>query len=190
MERDKIINILKNTDAFLTGHFVLASGNHSENYIQCAKLFEYPNIAKDIALELGKKWKKKKIALVIGPAMGAVILSFELAKVLNARSIFAERKNGVMMLRRNFHIKKDENVLVCEDVVTTGGSVKEVIDLVKSRGGNILGVTSIIKRCKENPFENYEYKSLITLDFPVYKPSECPLCKKGVPIKAPGTKIK
>ena len=146
MEKNAVMDLLIKTGALLTGHFRLSSGKHSDKYIQCALLLQWPEHANYIANEMGKKFPDKKIDIVIGPAIGGITLAYETARVFKARGLWTERKEDKMILSRGFKIEKGENVLVVEDVITTGGSVSEVIGLVEELGGNIIGVSSIINR--------------------------------------------
>ena len=172
--------------AVLNGHFLLSSGLHSDTYVQCAKVMEHPERAARLCKALAEKWPEKP-TVVAGPAMGGILVGYELARALGARSVFFERVNGEFALRRGFALEKDDRVLVGEDVVTTGGSVKEVIDKVKEMGGNVVGVASFIHRGKETKFDE-ELRALLTLTPPAWKPEECPLCKEGsTPVK-PGSR--
>ena len=187
----KLLEIFKQTNALLEGHFVLSSGLHSEKYLQCALILQYPDYAEKLCKELAKKIKKKhkKIDLVISPALGGVVIGYELARILGVRSIFAERKEGQMQLRRNFAIKKGEKAIVCEDVITTGGSTKEVMDIVASLGGETIAVASMVDRSgKEDVFGKIPLFSLYKINIKTYQPQDCPLCKKGIPVNKPGSK--
>ena len=146
MEREDILKILKETGVLLQGHFLLTSGRHSDTYLQCARLFQYPDYAEKIAATLAEYFSDDEIDLVIGPAIGGIILSYEMGRYLGVKTIFAERENGKMTLRRGFQIKKNSRVLVVEDVITTGGSVKEVMELVRSGGGEVMGVGAVVDR--------------------------------------------
>jgi orotate phosphoribosyltransferase len=184
----EIKEILEKTGALLTGHFLLSSGNHSEKYVQCARLFEFPAYGDMVAKMLAEKIEKYKPDLIIGPAMGGIHLAYSVSKYLNIRNIFAERENGLMTLRRGFKINKGERVAIVEDVITTGKSVKEVIDIVNENGGDICCIGSIINRSNSNPFDvPYEY--LIKLELPIYSPEDCPLCKKNIPLEKPGSRF-
>ncbi len=188
-----IQEILKKTNALLEGHFVLSSGLHSEKYLQCALILQYPDYAEELCRQLAKEIKKKhkKIDLVASPALGGVVVGYELARALGVRSIFTERKEGQMLLRRNFEIKKGEKAIVCEDVVTTGGSTKEVMDIVTSQGGETLAVASLVNRSgREDVFGKIPLFSLYQINIQTYQPQECPLCKKGIPVTKPGSKQK
>ncbi|PLV57402.1 orotate phosphoribosyltransferase [Thermotoga sp. SG1] len=183
-----IEEILEKTGALLSGHFVLSSGKHSSRYVQCARLFEFPEYGDIVGKKLAELLKKYDAETVIGPAMGGVILSYVVARYLKARSLFTERENGVMKLRRGFTVKPGEKVAVVEDVVTTGGSVKEVIELLKSLGANVVCVGSIIDRSGGRVDFGVPFESLLKLDLPVYEPNDCPLCKQGIPAEKPGSK--
>lgn len=189
MTQSEILNIFKKSGALLTGHFLLTSGLHSENYIQCAQVLQYPRYAEELCRELAEKFKKDKVSVVIGPALGGVIVSYEVARALRVKSLFTERdSSGKMNLRRNFAVTPDDRVLVVEDVVTTAGSVKEVIDLVVSTGAKVVGVGCLVDRTEMQPALAVPLKGLIKLNFRVYNKKECPLCKKGIPAIKPGSR--
>ena len=184
-----MLKLLKETGALLEGHFVLSSGLHSEKYIQCASVLKYPEHAEKLCKHLAEKFKGEKIDVVAAPAIGGIVVSYELARALGARSIFTERKDGQMQLRRNFNIKKGEKVLVAEDVITTGGSTKEVIDAVKSNGADVIGIACLIDRSdKENLFGSLPLQSLLKMKIETYPAEKCPLCEKKVPIDKPGSR--
>ncbi|HOK79695.1 MAG TPA: orotate phosphoribosyltransferase [bacterium] len=187
MTEQEILEIFEKTGAILEGHFLLSSGLHSNRYFQMARVLQFPHIARNLAEELVRKCGEKKVDVVIGPAIGGIILSYALAEILGARSIFAERENGVMCLRRGFTIDRDENVFVCEDVITTGGSVSEVIDLVKSSGAKIAGVCCLVLRGIHSLKFPVEY--LLKIDVKNYRKDECPLCKNNVPLVKPGSRF-
>jgi len=192
---EKVVEILKKTGALLEGHFILSSGLHSSNYVQCAKVFEYPEYGEEIGRLIAKKVQEAgvKVDIVVGPALGGVIVAYEVGKNLKARAIFTEREENVMKLRRGFEINEGEKVLIVEDVVTTGKSTFEVVDVVESYGGKVVGFASIINRSgKENPFaektNGKPYFYLVKFDFPTYNPEDCPLCKSGIPAVKPGSR--
>ncbi|UCH11916.1 MAG: orotate phosphoribosyltransferase [Candidatus Omnitrophota bacterium] len=185
-----ILKLLKKTGALLEGHFILSSGLHSGKYVQCASVLKYPKHAQSLCRQLAAKFKGKKIDAVIAPAIGGILVSYELARALGTRSIFAERKNGQMRLRRNFEIKKSEKVLVAEDVITTGGSTGEVIDLVKGLGGEVVAAACIIDRSGEkNLFGSIRLNSLCKMRIKTYPAEKCPLCKKNIPVDKPGSRL-
>ncbi len=146
MTREEIIEMLKEAGVLLEGHFLLTSGRHSDRYMQCAKIFQYSKYSVPLCAELVEKYKDDNVELVIGPAIGAIQMAYEVGRQLGVKNIFAEREDGNMTLRRGFTIEKGQRVLIVEDVVTTGGSVKEVMELVKEAGGEIVGIGSIVDR--------------------------------------------
>ncbi len=183
-----ILNIFNKTNALLTGHFKLSSGLHSEKYLQCALVLQYPKYAKLLCSELAKRFEKEKPTVVIGPALGGIIVSYEIARALNCRSIFAERQEGKLVLRRSFAIDKKDRVLVVEDVVTTGLSTKEVIELVKESRAKLVGVGSIVDRSGHKIDFGVKFKSLIKVRIDTYTEDNCPLCKKGIQAIKPGSR--
>lgn len=188
MNKQTIVEIFIKCGVLIEGHFILTSGKHSNKYMQCAKLFQYPEYSAAISKILSEKLKKYDADLVIAPAIGGIILSYEVAKQLKIKSMFAERENGKMVLRRGFKIDEGTKVIVVEDVVTTGGSVKEVIELVESYGGEIKAIGSIVDRSKSKAIFKYPYESVIQIDIDTYEKDECPLCKEGsIPYK-PGSR--
>ncbi|MFH1868911.1 MAG: orotate phosphoribosyltransferase [Candidatus Omnitrophota bacterium] len=189
MKKTSIIEMLDNAGAYLKGHFVLSSGLHSGQYLQCALLLRYPNYAEELCKALARKFKKQKIDVVVGPAYGGIIVAYELARALGVRAIFTERKDGVMMLRRNFKIEKGESVLIAEDVVTTGRSVKDVIRAITPYKPKIVGIASLIDRSsKKYPFGKISFKSLVKISIKAYTQKSCPMCKKKIPLLKPGSR--
>ena len=188
MTKEEIRELLIETDVIQEGHFVLSSGRHADIYMQCAKVLQHPEHAATLAREIAAKWKNKEIDVVIGPALGGVVLSYAVAEELRVRSIFSERKNGEMKIRRGFELEPGEKVLVVEDVVTTGGSVKEVLEVLENNDVEIVGLSSIVDRSNGKVNFNYDYKALLPVDIKSYKAGQCELCKKGIPITRPGSK--
>ncbi len=181
---------IERTGVLKEGHFFLTSGRHSNQYMQMAQLLQYPAEAAEAGKAITKLFSDKEIDLVVGPALGGVIIAHEVASALNVRCIFAERKEGEMQIRRGFEVKEGERVIVVEDVVTTGGSVNEVISLLKERNANVIGVGSLINRTKgTNPFE-VDYRALMEVNIESYDADDCPLCKKGIPAVKPGSRHK
>jgi orotate phosphoribosyltransferase len=173
--------------SILKGHFLLSSGFHSNTYIQCAKVTENPEISEKLCKILADHFKGKKVDVVIGPAYGGIILSYILGRLLGVRAMFAERVEGKLQLRRGFEIKRGEKFLVCEDVVTTGGSAGEVIGLVRREGGEVIAVACLVNRSKTNPFD-VELKEILKLTPPIYPPQDCPLCRDNIPLEKPGSR--
>jgi len=186
-EKD-VLGIFEKSSALLKGHFKLSSGLHSEKYLQCALVLQYPNIAERLSEALAKKFSAEKIDVVIGPALGGVTLAYEVARAIGSRGLFTERQDGKMVLRRGFSISKGEKVLVVEDVVTTGGSTKEVIDLVRSFGADVVGVGSIIDRSSTQIDFGVPFRPLAKVEVETFEEDKCPLCKNHVPITKPGSR--
>ncbi len=185
---EEVLKIFKETGALLEGHFLLASGLHSSKYFQCAKVLQYPEYAETLCRQIARHFYTSEVELVVSPAIGGIIVGYEVARQLEARNIFAEREGGVMKLRRGFEIKPGERVLVCEDVVTTGGSVFEVIELVKNAGGKLVGVGCIVDRSGGKIDFGIRFASVVRLEVPAFKPEECPLCREGIEIEKPGSR--
>ena len=190
INKDEIMRRFEEAGAIQKGHFKLTSGVHSDAYIQCAQVMQYPDFIHNLCSELGKKFKGSDIDVIIGPAMGAIIMAHVMAMVLGpwVRAIFTERENGKMTLRRSFEIKKGEKVLVVEDVTTTGSSARKVIDIVKSRQAEVVGVGALIDRSGGKVDFGIRYEKLLTIKMNTYEPDNCPLCKKGIPITKPGSR--
>jgi len=188
LTQEQIIDILTKTGVLLNGHFLLTSGRHSDRYMQCARLFQYPIYSEMICKSLAERFEGQTIDLVIGPAIGGIIMAYELARQLNAKAIFAEREDGIMLLRRGFEIPKAAKVLVAEDVITTGGSVKEVIELVEQAQADLIGVAVVVDRSNGKIDFGTKLISAIAMDIPSYEPSDCPLCRQNIPIVKPGSR--
>src|SRR5438067_13732507 len=180
--------LLDETGALLSGHFRLSSGLHSPNYVQCAKLLEHPRNARAIGQELGAKVQTMSPQKIVAPALGGVIIGYTVAEALDVPSIFTERKDGAMTLRRGFRIAEGERVVIVEDVVTTGKSTRETAAVVESLGGRVAGFASILNRSgMSNPF-SAPYVSLLTLNLETYEEAHCLLCASGVAIDSPGSR--
>jgi len=188
-EQDQILDIFKETGALLEGHFLLTSGRHSAQYMQCAQVLQYPGYASALGEKLADRFKGYEIKTVIGPAMGGIIVAHEVGSALNKRVIFAERQNGEMCIRRGFKLAEGEKVLVVEDVITTGGSVKEVISIVKECGAIPVGVGVLVNRSGGTAdFDGLPLESLVQLNIETFEPDNCPLCAKGIPAVKPGSR--
>lgn len=188
MTEDDVLKIFEKYNALLTGHFKLSSGLHSEKYLQCALVLQYPEIAGSFAKELAARFSNDNVDLVIGPALGGLTLAYEIARALGVRGLFTERQDGSMVLRRGFSIEKGERALVAEDVVTTGGSTKEVIDVVEKCGGVIAGVASVINRSSGDIDFGVKYEYLARVKADTFNEKDCPLCKLGTPAIKPGSR--
>jgi len=186
---DEAIKLLKKANVLQEGHFLLTSGKHSGKYLQCSKIFQDTRLGEWFCKKLADIYRNDNIETVIGPAIGAILISYETSRQLGVKNIFAERDaDGKMSLRRGFKIKKGERVLVVEDVVTTGGSVREVIDIVKNAGGVVAGVGSIVDRTGGKIDFGLPYKAVVSIEVDSYNAEECPLCKMGIVIEKPGSK--
>ena len=186
-EKD-ILEIFEKSGALLKGHFLLTSGRHSNVYFQCAKVLQYPEYAEKICALIAEHYKFFEIDTVIAPAIGGIVVGQEVARQLNKRSIFAEREDKSLTLRRGFTIEKGEKVLVCEDVVTTGGSVFEVIDIVKNYSAEVVGVGFIVDRSNGKVNFHHSQFSTMMLDAKSFSSDECPLCKEGIELVKPGSR--
>ena len=188
----KSLNILRKTDALLEGHFVLSSGLHSSKYIQCAKLLSYPYLAEKICRSLAYKIKRnyKKFDLILAPAMGGIIIGYEIGKILKKETIFCERVKGKFTLRRGFSIKRGSKVLIIEDVITTGKSSMECLKLIKKSKGKVVGFASIIDRSnKKNLKIKKKIVSHLKIKVPTYKKKDLPKNLKLIPISTPGSRF-
>jgi len=192
LSHKKSLNILKRTNALLEGHFILSSGLHSSKYIQCAKLLSFPRQANSICKSLAKKIKKrfKKIDLLLAPAMGGIIIGYEIGKILDIETIFCERVNGNFKLRRGFSIKKGAKVLIIEDVITTGKSSLECVKLIKKFKANHLGYASIIDRSSKKSLKIKDrIISHLKIEVPTFKKEDLPSSLKSIPITTPGSRF-
>ena len=184
------LEILSKLGALQTGHFRLTSGRHSDRYMQCARLFEHPAESEDLCARLASAFLSAGTSAdtVAGPALGGVIMAYEVARALGAGNIFTERENGVMTLRRGFKVERGERVLIVEDVVTTGGSVKEVIKIIREAGAAVVGIGAIADRSNGGVDFGVDFKALVSLDIKSWDEAECPLCARGVPVIKPGSR--
>ncbi|WP_033376818.1 orotate phosphoribosyltransferase [Desulfurispora thermophila] len=182
------MQIFHETGALLEGHFLLSSGRHSDRYFQCARVLQYPDHAERLCRELVSKINLPELQVVTAPALGGIIAGYEVARALGVRSIFAERENGRMTLRRGFGIAPGERVLVVEDVVTTGGSVREVMQVVREAGGQVVGVGTLVDRSGGRVDFGVPLWSLVQMEVQTFAPDECPLCRQGLPLVKPGSR--
>lgn len=181
--------LLQETGALLSGHFRLSSGLHSPAYVQCALLLEHPRNAKAIGAALAGNVRAFDVQRVVAPALGGVVIGYTVAEALDVPSIFTERKDGAMTLRRGFRIREGERVVIVEDVVTTGKSTRETADVIAKHGGVVAGFASILNRSgKENPFDA-PYAALMSLALETYDEAACPLCGSNIPLDAPGSRF-
>ncbi|MDP8305980.1 MAG: orotate phosphoribosyltransferase [Candidatus Chlorobium antarcticum] len=188
METSAMLSIFKDTQALLEGHFKLTSGRHSNSYFQCAKVLQHPEHLSTICSDIASHFRDSGVDTVISPAIGGIVVGTEVGRQLGVKTIFAERKNGAMTIRRGFSLEKNERVLVVEDVVTTGGSVAEVISLVEAAGAKVAGVGCVVDRSNGTVRLADSQFSVMPLEVHSWPAESCPLCRKGVPIEAPGSR--
>ncbi|MBC7929130.1 MAG: orotate phosphoribosyltransferase, partial [Rubrivivax sp.] len=180
----------RNTGALLEGHFVLSSGLHSTQYLQCALVLQHPSEAEAFGRAVAEHYSEQQVETVVAPAIGGIVIGWEVARALGVRSIWTEREEGRMTLRRGFAVRPGERMLVVEDVVTTGGSTRETIDALRDAGAFVVGAASIIDRSGGRADVGVPRVALATLDVPVHAPSDCPLCAEGIPAIKPGSRKK
>ncbi len=186
MKNQRFEELFEQCGAVLSGHFLLTSGLHSDTYVEKFKLLQFPKLTDIICKEIADHFEDKKPSVILGAATGGIIISQAVGRELTTRSIFAERVDGELILRRGFKINKGERVLIVDDVVTTGGSIYELLDLVTEYGGQIMGVGTLIDRSGKNIDFGTEYFPVVKYDIPVYKPENCPLCASNTPMTSRG----
>lgn len=179
-------DLLEETGALLKGHFILSSGKHTDTYIQCARLLQYPDKAEKFLKPLADRLKDLDIDMVVGPAMGGIVVSYELGRQLGLPAIFVERENGIMTLRRGFEIPEGSKAIIAEDVVTTGKSSMEAIEVVEKAGGQVVAIASLIDRTSEDL--DYPLYSVERFEIEVVDPEDCKLCEANIPAVKPGSR--
>lgn len=191
MSNDALLQDFTDAGALLEGHFLLSSGLHSPRYLQCALVLQQPELAERLCRTLAQRLDATlRPQVVVGPALGGVVVAYELARALGCRGIFAERVDGRMTLRRGFLIEPGERVLLAEDVVTTGRSLKEVLPVVEELGGRSVAVASLVDRTGGKDIGlGLPLVSLLEVDVPTYSADDCPLCREGTPLVKPGSRI-
>ena len=186
-ENQSALNDFREAGALLEGHFLLTSGLHSPKYLQCAQVMQNPAVAERLCAQLARALDVNRIECVVGPAIGGILVAYELARALGVRAIYAERQDGKMTLRRGFTIRPAERILMCEDVVTTGGSLLEVRDVVTAAGGQVVAVASLVDRTSgRDTGLGLPLTALLKVDVPAYAAEECPMCRAGQPLVSPG----
>jgi orotate phosphoribosyltransferase len=194
MTRDELLDLYRRSGALLEGHFRLTSGLHSPGYLQCALVLQYPQHAEALGRAIADRTREWHPTVVLSPALGGVVIGHEVARALGVRAIFAERQDGVMTLRRGFVIGESDRVLVVEDVVTTGGSTRETMQVAKAAGGRVVGAASIVNRGASAGSgqglvgADEPYVALLEIALPTYEPAACPLCAQGLPVVKPGSR--
>ena len=188
MRSEEVIERFRRTGALLEGHFVLSSGLHSASYLQCALVLQYPQEAEAFGQSLAEHFRQHRITTVVAPAIGGIVIGYEVARALGVRSLWTEREEGRMTLRRGFSVRAGESALVVEDVVTTGGSTRETIEALLAAGARVVGAASIIDRSGGRADVGVPRVALATLDVPALAPSACPACARGEQAVKPGSR--
>jgi len=179
LKKEAIMQIFTQTGALLQGHFILTSGRHSNQYMQCARVLQYPDYTEQLARVLAGYYNDDRIDLVVAPAMGGIIVAYEVARQLGVKAVFCERQEGRMTLRRGFTIEPGQRVLVVEDVITTGGSVKEVMDVVRDLQGDVIGVGVLVDRSGGKVDFGVKTKAALSMEIESFPAEDCPLCREG-----------
>jgi len=188
MTRDALLDLFRKSGALLEGHFRLTSGLHSPGYLQCALVLQHPADAERLGADIAAATHELRPTVVLSPALGGIVIGQEVAKALGVRAIFAERQDGALTLRRGFMIGETDRVLVIEDVMTTGGSTKETMQVARAVGGRVVGAASIVDRSNGAVRFDVPYASLLEMNLPTYEPDQCPLCAQGMPVIKPGSR--
>ncbi|MPZ16764.1 MAG: orotate phosphoribosyltransferase [Luteitalea sp.] len=187
MTSEAVLDLFRASGALLEGHFRLTSGLHSTGYMQSALVLQYPRHAEALGQALAATVSDREVGAVLSPALGGIVIGHEVARALDARALFAERQEGVLTLRRGFALSSGSRVLVVEDVVTTGGSTRETMQVARAAGADVIGVAAIIKRGKSVDLD-VPFRALAEVRFPEYEPATCPLCAQGIPAVKPGSR--
>ena len=188
MRPSEVTRLFQACGAWLDGHFILSSGLHSHEYLQCALILQLPTLASRVCQSLAQRFISDEITCVAAPALGGIVVGYETARHLGVRSVFAERQDGKLQFRRGFALDPKDRVLVVEDVVTTGGSVDELIALVNNVGATVVGVGSLVDRSNGWASFDVKFHALMSLESKTFPPSDCPLCKEGLPVAKPGSR--
>jgi orotate phosphoribosyltransferase len=188
MTRDELLDLFRRSGALLEGHFRLTSGLHSPGYLQCALVLQHPQQAEALGRAIAGRVKDLRPTVVLSPALGGVVIGHEAGRALGVRAIFCERQEGALALRRGFTLDATDRVLVVEDVMTTGGSTRETIEVAKAAGGQVVGTASIVDRSGGTIRFDVPFASLLEIALPTYEPRTCPLCAQGIPVVKPGSR--
>lgn len=188
MTENEVLDLFRHSGALLEGHFRLSSGLHSGRYLQSALVLQYPDLAEQLGAALGQRTRHLQPTAVLSPALGGIVIGQEVGRALHVRALFAERQDGGLTLRRGFTLSPTDRVLVVEDVITTGGSTRETIDVAEAAGAQVLGAAAIIDRGSDPARLNVPLQTLVNLQVPAYPPESCPLCQQGLPVVKPGSR--
>jgi orotate phosphoribosyltransferase len=185
---DDLLDLFRKSGALLEGHFRLTSGLHSSGYLQSALVLQHPAHAEVLGQAIAEQVRSLKPSVVLSPALGGIVIGHEVGRALGVRAVFAERQDGVLMLRRGFELGETDSVLVVEDVLTTGGSTRETMEVARAAGGYVVGAASIVDRSGGTAIFHVPFHALMTIDLPTYQPDVCPLCASGLPVVKPGSR--
>lgn len=188
MTHDDLLTLFRGSGALLEGHFRLSSGLHSPGYLQCALVLQYADAADALGAALGEKLRSLGATVVLSPALGGIVIGQAVGRALGLRAIFAERQDGTLVLRRGFTLTPTDRVLIVEDVVTTGGSTRETIDVARAEGAAVVGACAVVDRSGEQPGLDVPFESLLPMQLPTYAPEACPMCAEGKPVVKPGSR--
>src|SRR5438552_9209620 len=188
MTRDELLDIFRKSGALLDGHFRLSSGLHSPGYLQCALVLQHPKHADALGRAIADRTRDLRPSLVLSPARGGVVIGHEVGRALGVRAVFAERQDGALTLRRGFMIAETDRVLIVEDVLTTGGSTRETMQVARAAGGQVIGAAAIVNRSAGAIRFDVPFHALVDIDLPTYEPEQCPLCAQGLPVVKPGSR--
>ena len=189
MTRDELLDLFRRSGALLEGHFRLTSGLHSSGYLQCALVLQHPAHAEALGRAIADRTRSFRPTAVLSPALGGVVIGHEVGRGLGVRALFAERLDGELTLRRGFVIAENDRILVVEDVLTTGGSTRETMQVARASGGQVVGAASIVNRSGGRAEFDVPFVSLLDVDLPTYEPDKCPLCAQGLPVVKPGSRV-
>jgi orotate phosphoribosyltransferase len=189
MTRDELLDLYRQSGALLEGHFRLTSGLHSPGYLQCALVLQHPAHAEALGRAIADRVRELRATVVLSPALGGVVIGHEVGRALGVRAIFAERQEGRLTLRRGFALAPTDRVLVVEDVMTTGGSTRETIEVARAAGGQVVGTASIVDRSGGALTFDVPYTSLLDVALPTFEPDACPLCAQGIAVVKPGSRV-
>src|SRR5436190_20098508 len=188
MTRDELLDLFRRSSGLLDGHFRLTSGLHSSGYLQCALVLQHPEQAEMLGRAIADRTRGLRPSLVLSPALGGIVIGHEVARALGVRALFAERQDGGLVLRRGFVIGESDRVLVVEDVLTTGGSTRETMQVARAAGGQVIGAAAIVDRSAQTKARfDVPFAALLEIDLPTFEPNLCPLCAQGLPVIKPGS---
>jgi len=188
MTRDELLDLFRRSGALLDGHFRLTSGLHSSGYLQCALVLQHPQSAESLGSAIAQRTRNLRATAVLSPALGGIVIGQEVGRALGVRALFAERQDGQLLLRRGFTLSETDRVLVIEDVLTTGGSTRETMEVAKAAGAQVVGAASIVDRSGGSVRFDVPYNALLDVALPTYEPDKCPLCAQGLPVVKPGSR--